>query len=105
MTYQHIRVPADGEKITVNGDNSLNVPDNPIVPYIEGDGIGIDITPVMLKVVDAAVRASPTGAGGKSPGWKSTPGRSPWNSTARTNGCRRRPLRPCANSWSASRVR
>ncbi len=56
MTYQHIRVPADGEKITVNGDGSLNVPDNPIIPYIEGDGIGIDITPVMLEVVDAAVR-------------------------------------------------
>ncbi len=56
MTYQHIRVPSAGEKITVNGDNSLNVPDNPIIPYIEGDGIGIDITPVMLKVVDAAVR-------------------------------------------------
>ena len=56
MTYQHIRVPSNGEKITVNGDNSLNVPDNPIIPYIEGDGIGIDITPVMLKVVDAAVR-------------------------------------------------
>ena len=55
MTYQHIRVPSDGEKITVNGDKSLSVPDNPIIPFIEGDGIGIDITPVMLKVVDAAV--------------------------------------------------
>ena len=53
--YQHINVPAQGEKITVNADMSLNVPDQPIVPYIEGDGIGVDITPVMLKVVDAAV--------------------------------------------------
>ena len=52
--YQHIKVPA-GEKITVNADFSLNVPDQPIIPYIEGDGTGIDITPVMLKVVDAAV--------------------------------------------------
>ncbi|MGO4763369.1 NADP-dependent isocitrate dehydrogenase [Cupriavidus sp. 2KB_3] len=52
--YQHIKVPA-GEKITVNADSSLNVPDNPIIPYIEGDGTGVDITPVMLKVVDAAV--------------------------------------------------
>ena len=52
--YQHIKVPA-GEKITVNADFSLNVPDNPIIPYIEGDGTGADITPVMLKVVDAAV--------------------------------------------------
>ena len=55
MAYQHIAVPADGEKITVNDDNTLNIPDNPIIPFIEGDGIGIDITPVMLKVVDAAV--------------------------------------------------
>ncbi|VVE24851.1 NADP-dependent isocitrate dehydrogenase [Pandoraea pneumonica] len=54
MSYQHIKVPA-GEKITVNKDFSLNVPDMPIIPYIEGDGTGVDITPVMLKVVDAAV--------------------------------------------------
>ncbi|MYM32488.1 isocitrate dehydrogenase (NADP) [Duganella sacchari] len=53
--YQHIKVPADGQKITVNADFSLNVPDNPIIPYIEGDGTGLDVTPVMLKVVDAAV--------------------------------------------------
>ncbi len=55
MTYQNIRVPNDGEKITVNSDLSLNVPSRPILPYIEGDGIGVDITPVMQKVVDAAV--------------------------------------------------
>ena len=54
--YQHIKVPDQGQKITVNQDFSLNVPDNPIVPYIEGDGTGFDITPVMLKVVDAAVQ-------------------------------------------------
>jgi isocitrate dehydrogenase len=53
--YQHIHVPADGHKITVNADLTLTVPDNPIIPYIEGDGTGRDITPVMLKVVDAAV--------------------------------------------------
>ncbi|MGE4241020.1 NADP-dependent isocitrate dehydrogenase [Ramlibacter sp.] len=53
--YQHIKVPAQGQKITVNADTSLNVPDEPIIPYIEGDGTGFDITPVMLKVVDAAV--------------------------------------------------
>jgi isocitrate dehydrogenase len=55
MGFQHIKIPAQGEKITVNKDLSLNVPDNPIIPYIEGDGTGADITPVMLKVVDAAV--------------------------------------------------
>ncbi|MEN6586380.1 MAG: NADP-dependent isocitrate dehydrogenase [Sulfuricella sp.] len=53
--YQHIKVPATGEKIRVNSDFSLNVPDCPIVPFIEGDGTGVDITPVMIKVVDAAV--------------------------------------------------
>ncbi|MEC5163393.1 MULTISPECIES: NADP-dependent isocitrate dehydrogenase [unclassified Janthinobacterium] len=53
--YQHITVPADGKKITVNADFSLNVPHNPIIPYIEGDGTGVDISPVMMKVVDAAV--------------------------------------------------
>jgi len=54
MGYQKIQVPA-GDKITVNADLSLNVPNNPIIPYIEGDGIGVDISPVMIKVVDAAV--------------------------------------------------
>jgi isocitrate dehydrogenase len=52
--YKHIKVPA-GEKITVNPDFSINVPNNPIIPFIEGDGTGMDITPVMIKVVDAAV--------------------------------------------------
>ncbi|WP_231423827.1 NADP-dependent isocitrate dehydrogenase [Pseudomonas sp. Leaf59] len=55
MGYQKIQVPAVGDKITVNADHSLNVPDHPIIPYIEGDGIGVDISPVMIKVVDAAV--------------------------------------------------
>jgi isocitrate dehydrogenase len=55
MAFDKIQVPADGEKISVNSDYSLQVPDKPIIPYIEGDGIGIDISPVMKKVVDAAV--------------------------------------------------
>ncbi|RQO63382.1 NADP-dependent isocitrate dehydrogenase [Paucibacter sp. KBW04] len=53
--FQHIQIPAKGSKITINADHTLNVPDQPIIPYIEGDGTGFDITPVMLKVVDAAV--------------------------------------------------
>jgi isocitrate dehydrogenase len=56
MPYKHIKVPATGQKIKVNKDFSLAVPDNPVIPYIEGDGTGVDITPVMIKVVDAAVR-------------------------------------------------
>ncbi len=55
MGYQKIQVPTEGEKITLNADFSLNVPSNPIIPYIEGDGIGVDVTPPMIKVVDAAV--------------------------------------------------
>jgi isocitrate dehydrogenase len=56
--YQHIKVPSTGEKITVNKDFSLKVPANPIIPYIEGDGTGVDITPVMRKVVDSAVNTA-----------------------------------------------
>jgi isocitrate dehydrogenase len=52
---QKFEVPQQGSKITVNADFSLNVPVNPIIPFIEGDGTGVDITPVMRKVVDAAV--------------------------------------------------
>jgi isocitrate dehydrogenase len=54
-SYQHVKVPAGGQKISVNKDFSLSVSDQPIIPYIEGDGTGLDITPVMIKVVDAAV--------------------------------------------------
>ncbi|QXL84877.1 NADP-dependent isocitrate dehydrogenase [Comamonas sp. NLF-1-9] len=54
-SLQHVQVPAQGSKITVNADLSLAVPDQPIIPFIEGDGTGVDITPVMIKVVDAAV--------------------------------------------------
>ncbi len=56
MAYKHIKVPSSGEKVRVNKDASLSVPDHPIIPYIEGDGTGVDITPVMIKVVDAAVK-------------------------------------------------
>ena len=53
--YQHIQVPTDGEAITVRADQSLHVPERPIIAFIEGDGTGRDVTPVMRKVVDAAV--------------------------------------------------
>ena len=55
MSYKHIKIPEVGSKITVNQDLSLTVPDDPIIPFIEGDGIGVDISPVMIKVIDAAV--------------------------------------------------
>ena len=58
IMYQHIKVPAEGQKIKVNKDFTLDVPDRPIIPFIEGDGTGIDITPVMRKVVDAATDAA-----------------------------------------------
>jgi isocitrate dehydrogenase len=56
MQYDHIQIPADAGAITSNTDHSLVVPDFPIVPFVEGDGIGIDVTPVMLDVVNAAVK-------------------------------------------------
>ena len=67
MSYQHIKIPASGEAITANEDFSLKVPDNPIIPFIEGDGIGADISPVMIKVVDAAVEKAYQG--GKKIAW------------------------------------
>ena len=54
MSKSKIKVPSKGEKITYK-NNKLVVPDNPIIPFIEGDGIGVDITPVMLDVINAAV--------------------------------------------------
>ncbi len=56
MAYEKIKVPVHGARITINADSSLSVPDHPVIPVIEGDGIGIDITPVMRRVVDAAVQ-------------------------------------------------
>lgn len=55
MSYNKVIVPINGEKITVNADLSFNIPNHPIIPFIEGDGIGVDITPVMIEVIDAAV--------------------------------------------------
>jgi len=62
MSYQHIKIPTQGQAITANQDLSLNVPDNPIIPFIEGDGIGADISPVMIQVVDAAVNKAYDGS-------------------------------------------
>lgn len=83
-------VPAKGAKITIDAKGKLIVPDNPVIPFIEGDGIGADVTPVMIKVVDAAVK-KPTAVSVKSPGWKSTPVRNPQNCMAVMSGCRMKP--------------
>ncbi|WP_373181711.1 NADP-dependent isocitrate dehydrogenase [Halomonas campaniensis] len=61
MGFQKIVVPEGGQKITVNADNTLNVPNNPIIPFIEGDGIGIDVTPAMKIAIDAAVQKAYNG--------------------------------------------
>ena len=55
MTFEHIKEPSSGSKISVDSSGKLIVPDNPIIPFIEGDGIGSDITPAMISVVDSAV--------------------------------------------------
>ena len=64
MSYDRIDIPAAGSRIEVNADLSLNVPDHPVIPFIEGDGIGVDITPVMRRVVDSAVQKAYSGARG-----------------------------------------
>ena len=61
MAYQKVQVPTKGQKIQIKTDGSLEIPDVPIIPFIEGDGIGIDITPVMQKVVDAAIEKAYSG--------------------------------------------
>ena len=87
MGYQKIQVPASGDKITVNADLSLNVPDNPIIPFIEGDGIGYDISPVMIKVVDAAIEKAY--AGKRKISWMEVyAGEKATQFTIRTPGCR-----------------
>ena len=58
MKFEHINEPKNGSKITVDKAGKLNIPDNPIIPFIEGDGIGSDITPAMIQVVDSAVEKS-----------------------------------------------
>ena len=90
-----------GEQIRVNPDSSISVPDQPIIPFIEGDGIGVDVTPVMQKVVDAAVQKS---YGGKRRiVWMEIyAGEKALSSTARTY-LPDETLRPCASTWSPSR--
>ncbi|MGH8402733.1 MAG: isocitrate/isopropylmalate family dehydrogenase, partial [Gammaproteobacteria bacterium] len=56
MKFDKIKPPKDGERIEINSDTTLNVPERPVIPFIEGDGIGVDVTPVMRKVTDAAVQ-------------------------------------------------
>jgi len=61
--YKHIKIPASGEKIGIDSSNNgLSVPNNPVIPYITGDGIGVDVTPVMKKVIDAAVEKAYDGS-------------------------------------------
>jgi len=55
MSYTKITPPSVGQAITRGADGKLNIPDHPIIPFIEGDGIGIDITPAMIHVIDSAV--------------------------------------------------
>nr|WP_299244637.1 NADP-dependent isocitrate dehydrogenase [uncultured Halomonas sp.] len=61
MGFQKIVVPEGGEKITVNADDTLNVPNEPVIPFIEGDGIGADVTPAMKIAIDAAVQKAYNG--------------------------------------------
>lgn len=91
MSYDKVIVPRDGEKVTVNADLSFNVPNHPIIPFIEGDGIGVDITPVMIKVVDAAVEKAYKGKN-QSFGWKYIVAKKPLTSMMAPL-CQKRPLK------------
>ena len=104
MGYKKIQVPAVGDKITVNADHSLNVPNNPIIPFIEGDGIGVDISPVMIKVVDAAVKKAYGGE--RKISWMEVyAGEKRLRFTIRTPGCPRKPWTRSRTTWFPSRVR
>ncbi|WP_280547599.1 MULTISPECIES: NADP-dependent isocitrate dehydrogenase [unclassified Halomonas] len=61
MGFQKIVLPEGGQKITVNADNTLNVPNEPVIPFIEGDGIGVDVTPAMKIAIDSAVQKAYNG--------------------------------------------
>lgn len=99
----HIQQPASGEKITVNADASLNVPERPIIPFIEGDGTGVDITPVMRKVLDAAVDKAYSGK--RQIEWMEVSRERRRASMVPTPGCPMKPWRQCANMWFRSRDR
>jgi isocitrate dehydrogenase len=93
--------PNGGEKITIQG-GKLHVPNNPIVPFIEGDGIGPDIWRASVRVLDAAV-AKAYGGSARSTGWKS--GRREGLQPDAATGCRTPPSTPAATTSSASRAR
>ena len=91
-----IVVPATGEKISLDATGKLVVPNNPIIPFIEGDGIGVDISPVMIKVVDAAVQKA-YGGERKISWMEVTLARKPLRFTIRIPGCLRKP-------WMRSKI-
>ncbi len=102
MSYTHVEVPEGGAKIGIR-DGKLEVPDRPIVPFIEGDGTGPDIWRASVRVLDAAVAKA---YGGKQQdrldgGLRRREGLQ----AGRTTGCPTRRSRPSASSWSASRAR
>jgi isocitrate dehydrogenase len=100
MSSSFIKVPAGGQKI-IPGQA---VPDNPIIPFIEGDGIGVDITPVMIKVIDAAVEKAYGGK--KKIHWMEVyAGENPPSCMAPTSGCPRRPSTRSRNIRCPSRAR
>lgn len=102
MGYQKIVVPTDGDKITVNADLSLNVPNHPIIPFIEGDGIGVDITPVMKKRLLMLQYSKLTVVSDQSSGWKCIAVRKQIKSTVPI--CQKKPLMHYVNLLCRSKV-
>ena len=102
MPYQHVKVPADGDKITIQ-DGKLQVPDRPIIPFIEGDGTGPDIWRASVRVLDAAVAKAYGGQPEDRLDGGLRRARRPSSRTA--TGCPTRRSRPSGSSWWASRAR
>ena len=100
-TSPKVTPPAGGAKISIQ-NGKLTVPDQPIIPFIIGDGTGPDIWHASVRVMDAAV-PRPTAARRRFTGSRSTRARSP--SRLSTTGCPTRPSRPAANTWCPSRDR
>ena len=97
-------IPTQGQKITVDANGKLQVPNHPIIPFIEGDGIGVDVTPAMLNVVNAAVEKAYKGE--RKIAWmRSIPARSRLMSMAKVPGCRPKPWISFVNTASLSRAR
>ena len=103
MSGSKIKIPSKGEKISYK-NGKLSVPENPIIPFIEGDGIGVDITPVMIDVVDAAIASAYGGKKEKLAGWKYIAVKNQLMFMVQMNGCLKKHCKPAGIMWFRLKV-